>query len=346
MTVLNKMKKILPWLILILFSGTILFVSAVFLIPPKVIDIIPEPAKISEDNSDQKAETETPERISLILVGDIMLGRGVEYMVKKHGQEDFRFPFLKIADYLNEFDIVFGNLEGMISDKGSKVGSIYSFRVKPEAIEGLKFAGFNVLSLANNHALDYTKLALEDCLERLSNEEIKYVGAGFSENEAYSLVIKETKKVKIGFLAYTDLGPEVWRARKENSGIAWISKNDFERIEKDIKNAKSQADILIVSLHSGEEYVQKLTEFQTEFSKMAIDAGADIIAGHHPHVIQLNEIYNSGHIFYSLGNFIFDQSFSEETMTGQIIEILIEDKKIKEVIPLNIKINQYYQPTI
>lgn len=89
-----------------------------------------------------------------MFLGDIMLDRGVEYMVRKEGKADFRWPFLKIADYLKEADILFGNLESPISDNGHKVGSIYSFRADPEAMDGLIYAGFDVVSLANNHIFD------------------------------------------------------------------------------------------------------------------------------------------------------------------------------------------------
>jgi len=331
------MKKIFPWLILITF----IIAFGVFLL----IEIYRFPKSIdySEPRADELSEEKT---ITLILVGDIMLNRGVEYMVERYGNVDFKFPFLKIADYLKKADIVFGNLEGVISDKGIKVGSIYSFRANPEAIEGLKFAGFNVLSLANNHTLDYTRAALEDCLANLNNAGINYVGAGFNETEAFSPIIKEIKGIKIGFLAYTNLGPETWRAVRENSGIAWISEKDFERVKADIKLAKEKVDVLIVSLHTGEEYSNEPTLFQIEFSKTAIDAGADLVIGHHPHLIQRDEKYKNGWIFYSLGNFIFDQGFSSETMRGQILEVIIKDKKIKEIISREIEINEFFQPKI
>ena len=339
----SKLSQRLSILILVLFSGLILFIGSSFLIKPKVVKIIPSPEQISEILPNQTQPTES-ETINIILVGDIMLDRGVEYMIEKEGGGDFRFPFLKIADYLKEADIVFGNLEGPISDKGTKVGSIYSFQNNPKAIEGLTFAGFNVLSLANNHAFDYTREALEDCLTRLSNAGIYYVGAGLNEGEAFSPVIKEIGNTEIGFLSYTNLGPETWKAGGNNSGIAWISEEDIERIRNDIKAVKEKVDTLIVSLHSGEEYLKEPTQFQIEFSKMAIDAGADIVIGHHPHVVQPNEKYGNGYIFYSLGNFVFDQSFSEETMEGQIVKVLIRDKKIEKITPLNIKINNYFQP--
>lgn len=334
------MNKRLFFIFLFFISGAILYFSVSFLTEPKVLETSLKPAQFSEPKI---IENET---VTIILVGDIMLDRGVEYLIEKHGCGDFKFPFLKIADYLKTADIVFGNLEGVISDKGIKVGSIYSFRARPEAIEALKFAGFNVLSLANNHALDYTKAALEDCLTRLNNDQIEYIGAGFTEKEAFSPLIKKINGLKIGFLAYTNLGPESWRAGENNSGIAWISKDDFEKIKNDIETAKKESNVLIVSLHSGEEYQKEPTQFQVDFAKMAIDAGADLVIGHHPHVVQLNEIYNGGYIFYSLGNFIFDQNFSDQTLKGQILELLIESGTIKKVNPLSIKINDFFQPQL
>jgi len=331
------MKKIFPWLILITFIIALGFFLLIEIYRfPKSIDY-------SEPKGNEFLEEKT---ITLILVGDIMLDRGVEYMVEKQGNGDFRFPFLKITDELKGVNLLFGNLEGVISDKGIKVGSIYSFRANPKAIEGLSFAGFNLLSLANNHAFDYTRKALEDCLVKLNNTGIAYVGAGFTENEAYSPFVKEIEGTKIAFSAYTNLGPEAWKATETNSGIAWISEREINKIKEDIKNTKEKADILIVSLHSGEEYSNEPTLFQIDFSKMAIDAGADLVVGHHPHVIQRNEKYKNGWIFYSLGNFIFDQGFSEKTMRGQILEVIIKDKEIKEIIPKEIKINNFFQPEI
>ncbi len=336
-----KQFKILIVFTLFLFCGGVVFVLKFFLTNPTVIEI-----KLSRNQIIETPQMAEDKPITLILVGDIMLDRGVEYMVEKYGNGDFKFPFLKIADYLKEADIVFGNLEGPISDKGEKVGSIYSFRNSPEAIEGLTYASFNILSLANNHAFDYGREAMENTFLRLKEAGIDYAGAGSNENEAFSPIFKDINDNKIAFLAYTNLGPENWKATEINSGIAWISENDFEKIKEGIKLAKQNSDILIVSLHSGEEYQKEPTPFQVAFSKMAIDAGANLVIGHHPHIIQRSEKYALGDIFYSLGNFIFDQGFSQETMEGQIIKVLIENNKIKEVIPINIKINKNFQPEI
>jgi len=279
-----------------------------------------------------------PESIRILLAGDMMFDRGITYMIEKYGDNDFKFPFLEIADDLQGADIVFGNLEGPISDKGMKVGSIYSFQNDPRAIDGLTFAGFNMISLANNHAFDYGREALEDCMTRLKNAGITFAGAGFNENEAFSPAIKEIAGTKIGFLAYTNLGPITWRAEEERTGIAWINDESFDSISRQIQEAKQKTDILIVSLHAGEEYQKEPTQFQLDFNEMAKQAGADIVANHHPHIVQQN--------LYSLGNFIFDQGFSEETMKSKIIEITIKDKKIAEISEKDVNINQFFQPEI
>ena len=280
---------------------------------------------------------------TLVFVGDVMLDRGVEWQIEKKGNNDFRFPFLKIAQELQKADILFGNLEGPISDKGQKVGSAYSFHMDSRTIDGLTFAGFDVLSLANNHMLDYTRLAMEDTFSRLRESNIDYIGAGLNETEAYSPLIKDMNGTKIAFLAFTNLGPLSWEATEDRSGIALFSK---EKLENAIKNAKSKTDLVTVSFHFGDEYKSSPTEEQKTIAHLAIDSGADLVVGHHSHVIGPIEEYKGKYIAYSLGNFVFDQSFSEETMKGLILKLVIGNKKIEEIIPIEIKINHYFQPEV
>lgn len=269
-----------------------------------------------------------------------MLDRGVEYFVKKQGNGDFKFPFFKIAEQLKKVDILFGNLETVISDKGNKIGSIYSFRANPKAVEGLIFAGFDVLSAANNHVFDYGRMAMEDSFKRLKNAGIDYVGAGLNEGEAKQGIIKEIKGTKVAFLAYNNKGSQYWQATAERSGINWLD----GRIKEDIKKAKEKSDLVIVSMHFGEEYYKKPSREQEYFARLAIDSSADLVIGHHPHVVQPIEKYKNGWIAYSLGNFVFDQGFSQETMEGLLLEIIIENKKIKEVNPKKVKLSEFFQP--
>ena len=346
---MSENKKIL-WFIFFAASGAILFLGGFSFTRSKIIEINPLPAQISSSMTRQETTADNHSSAVLILTGDIMLNRRVELMMRT--KNDYTFPFLNVNEDLRKADLVFGNLEGPLSDQGEKVGSIYSFRANPEAIKGLQFAGFDILSLANNHSFDYGKEALEDTFTRLKAADIDYIGAGKNESEAYGELIKEINGVKIAFLAYTNLGPESWQATSQGSGLAWVGAKNLPKIKRDIQKAKAQADILIVSLHAGEEYIASPSQFQIDFARSAIEEGADLVVGHHPHVVQKNEIYPStgsgqvGWIFYSLGNFVFDQSFSENTMKGQLVKVLIEDKKIKEVIPINVKINNFFQPEL
>ncbi len=264
---------------------------------------------------------------NIILVGDIMLSRAVGK--KMNSVNNFNFPFLKISDTLRGADFVFANLEGPISNGGKNQGSVYSFRADPKVIDGLVFANFGVLSLANNHIWDYGQSALLDTFKNLKNAGILYVGAGENSAKANELAIKEVRGNKIGFLAYTDLYPKSFEAGKNYPGI---SNFDLKNILNKISQAKasSTVDFLLVSLHWGDEYADVPTDKQKEIARQLIDAGADIIIGHHPHVVQQFESYKNGLIFYSLGNFVFDQNFSEETMSGYLVKIKLLDKKIKD----------------
>lgn len=279
--------------------------------------------------------------ITLMFVGDIMLSRAVGDKMKKIN--DWRWPFLEIADDLQEADLLFGNLEGPISDRGKNVGSKYSFRADPRVVEGLKYAGFDVLSVANNHMGDWTRLALEDTFRILADNDISYAGGGFNEAEAHSPAVKEIRGTRFAFLAYTSLGPKYIEAKGENSGIAFA---DIERLTEDIKTARERADLVIVSFHFGGEYAKEPTELQKKVARAAVEAGASLVVGHHPHVVQEIEEYQGGYIAYSLGNFIFDQTFSKETTEGLLLKATVKDKKINSIEPIKIKISKEFQVAV
>lgn len=326
-------------LILLLFT-----VLVGFLLCQKAISVKKEIEAIySIDcfSSSLKNSTAKPKVFKIIFTGDIMLDRGVKAAINNYGEGDYSFPFLKIADYLKGADLTIGNLEGPISDKGNNVGSIYSFRADPMAAIGLSFAGYDLVGLANNHMFDYTVQALEDTLSRLKKEGIEYVGAGLSKEQALEAkIFTLSDGTKIAFLAFTNLGPKSWAAQEESTGLAWL---DQENLESSIAKAKDKADIVAVMFHWGEEYQKKSNNEQKRFARLAVDFGADLIVGHHPHVAQEIEQYKGKYIAYSLGNFVFDQSFSKETMEGLILETIVQDKKIAEVSSQKITINDFYQ---
>lgn len=273
-----------------------------------------------------------------------MLDRGVEWYAQQH--QNLKWPFLKIAGYLKGADLVFANLESVISDKGTQQGSIYSFRANPKMIEGLLFAGIDVVSVANNHSLDYGIEALLDSGKLLRQAGITPVGAGKSSLEARAPALYNIEGTTVGILAYTALGSPFWQAKERTPGIAWIDSSLLEQLKQNIKKTKQQADIVIVSFHFGEEYQAKPNAMQQLLSRTAIDAGADLVVGHHPHVVQPIERYKHGWIAYSLGNFVFDQGFSKETMQGMMLRVLVYENSITQVMPLMIKISSEFQPAI
>lgn len=294
-------------------------------------EIIFTPAK---KEAKQEAEQEAPQleieskKTTLMFVGDMMLSRYIGIVMEE--QKDWAWPFRLVADYTRSADILFGNLEGPISDKGNNVGSIYSFRADPRVVDGLNLAGFDVLSVANNHIGDWNREAMEDTFRILGENNILYPGGGANKQEAHSAKIKEVNGVRFGFLAYT-YPLSISGYMKATDTRAGVTDFNVENMTEDIKRAKEVVDIVIVSFHYGPEYSKTESASQRAWSRAAVDAGAKIVVGHHPHVTQRVEQYNDGYIAYSLGNFIFDQFFSEETMKGMILKIVFDGYDIVEV---------------
>jgi len=277
---------------------------------------------------------------TMLFVGDIMLSRSVGAYMQKMG--DYTLPFLNIADFLKGADLTFANLENPVSSRGINVGSKYSFRADPKTIEGLKYAGFDVVSIANNHMWDYGREAFLDTMTHLTEAGISFVGGGHNFEEAHKPVIKDVNGIKVAFLAYTEFLQSV--AAGEN--LAGITNFNIEQIKRDVAVANQQGDLVVVSFHWGDEYQTKHNQKQEQFAKAAIDAGAGLIIGHHPHVVQEVERYKDGWIAYSLGNFVFDQNFSKETTRGLALKAVINNGKISEIQEIPVKISNQYQPEL
>lgn len=263
--------------------------------------------------------------VTLTFVGDIMMTRGVESSLNKNFKGDFSELFKNTA-YLKESDITFGNLEGAVANGGRNVGSRFSFRMKPVSLMALRGAGFDIVSFANNHVGDYSTTAFIETLENLATNSILYTGAGKNYTEVITPAIINVRDIKIGFLATSDVGPNWLKATDQSTGLtaqAGILLASDPKLSEVIKNAKTKVDILVVSYHWGNEY-SPTNARQIKLAHSAIDSGADIVVGHHPHVMQRVEIYKDKPIFYSLGNFIFDQYFSPHTMRGMVAQVSID----------------------
>lgn len=274
--------------------------------------------------------------ISLLATGDIMLARYVE--LKMRNANDYTLPFQNVADVLKSADITFGNLETPLLPGRNVPTNSMTFRADPAGVQGLVSAGFDVISLANNHTMNYQVPGLTSTIQELKKAGIAYVGAGKNMDAAHTPAIFDVRGTKVAFYAYNDptIPPGFHGEAKYNyPGIAAM---DTESVKNDVKNALTQADIVVVSMHAGKEYVTEPTQFQKDFAHAAIDAGASVVIGHHPHSVQPVEYYGNGVILYSLGNFVFDQFFSEGVKTGFLASIsLVKGEKPQvEILPIRL----------
>ncbi len=252
------------------------------------------------------------------------------------------FPFRLINDTLQAADLRYCNLECPVSDRGRNLHHLYSFRADPRVIEGLKFAGFNVASQANNHAYDWGQEALLDSVERLRVAGIEPVGAGRNALAAHYPIIARVGNLRVAFLAYVNIEPKEATAGVDKPGVAWL---DPTQALIDIRFARPLADIVIACPHWGVEYASKPTRDQVDLAHRMIDAGADLIVGSHPHVTQPLEQYHDRWIAYSLGNFVFDQE-GPGTHRGMLLQVTVKDKRVAAVVPIAININSQFQPAV
>jgi hypothetical protein len=263
-------------------------------------------------NLGKKVDTKT--EVSFLAVGDIMLGREVSAQMAAAKNDGF-LPFRRLDDLLHSTDFNFGNLESPFSgsDTIDADPNSFKFNAPTWAISGLSQFNFKMLSLANNHILNQGTEGLAFTKNLLAENYLQGVGAGQNLDEAWQGQITEVKGVKVGFIAATYAPNSPYLANI----------NNLQRLEIAIADLKARADFVVVSMHAGEEYVREPNEAQTKFAKAAIDSGADLVVGSHPHWVQPFEKYNGKYIFYSLGNFVFDQEWSQDTKQGLAIKVTL-----------------------
>jgi poly-gamma-glutamate capsule biosynthesis protein CapA/YwtB (metallophosphatase superfamily) len=342
------MKKYYRWLLLCTLAICILLLSSCFLNPltwQGDTDQPEEPAPIEETfKPTQPVETPepTPEptpttrgttRMTLRAVGDILMHMPlVDSAAKADGTYDFTQLFEDIKPYLEGADIVTANLETTISNDEKGYGGYPMFRTPEALLSALQYAGFNLLTTANNHTLDGREFGVHHTLDKLDEYGFLHTGSARSQEERDQVLIVETNDIKAAFLAYTygTNGMEV-TIPEENLPFT-VNYIDRDKIEEDIKKAKEAgAEVLIVSIHWGDEYVRTPNSFQVETADFLFSQGVDIILGCHPHVLQPMEkrivtledgTEKEGFIIYSLGNFVSNQR-DRYRDSGVIIELEI-----------------------
>lgn len=261
--------------------------------------------------------------ITIIFGGDCTLAYHFENFVR----DDFKYPF-KNLDILRNADISMINLENPISIKGTKIEKEFNFRMHPKYLNSLLDGGIDIVSLANNHVYDYGEEALFDTMKYLDSCDIKYVGIGKDLTDARKPVIFTVKNKKIAFLSYSGSS---FAANYKKSGSAPRNK---KIIYEDLKKLKGIVDYIIINYHWGEEKEEYPNEYQKDLAHFTIDSGADLVIGHHPHVLQGIERYKNGVIVYSLGNFIFGGNNRRKYETILFEVKIINSKILYNVIPL------------
>ena len=344
--------------ILLIFFGIILFVLADLIYisfswnKTKNNNLSYQPKTLQNQN--QASENTKPEESTasntLLFVGDIMLSRHVG--TKIVNAKNPNAPFLETASITKKADIAFANLESPFSDKGKRVTEGMVFKAEPDTVNGLLYAGFDIVSLTNNHFGNQGSYGENYTFNLLSQNNIAYVGAGENLTKAGEPVIIEKNGIKFAFLAFDDINstytPQSYVASATSPGVNPLSEI---ALKNSIEKTKQKADVVIVTVHWGTEYKTAPNATQIKLAHSAIDSGASLVIGHHPHCVQYYqeqtyEKYSGGYIFYSLGNFVFDQMWSEITKKGLIAQIIFKGKNIEKVESFPITIYDYFQPRV
>lgn len=269
-------------------------------IPVKLVEDKPQINVLRHFFYKERLPGNRADRISLLVTGDVLTARAVDRQMRE--KSDFTWPFLKTAEFLRQADVVLVNLETPLTKKcvSSSVGMVFCGSL--QASSGLKFAGVDVVGVANNHMGNQGFEGVGETISQLKAD-------GFVVTGASESAMLEVKGKKFGFLAYNDVGGLV---KGFNSTVI------PEQMRSDVQNLKPQVDFVVVLFHWGNEYTYNPTDRQREVGRMAVDLGADLVVGDHPHWVQAVELYKEKVIAYSHGNFVFDQEWSRETKEGVI----------------------------
>ncbi|MEB3100267.1 CapA family protein [Ferviditalea candida] len=255
-------------------------------------------------------------QVSLALVGDVLLGSKVGNLLKQNGYD---YPYEFVRPYLQKPDLTVANLETPVTAGGAPQEKEYVYRTSPQALPALAEAGFDLVNLANNHVLDYGQQGLLDTFDHLDAAQIGFFGAGRDAGEAFAAKYVEVNGVKLAFLGFSNVVPDgSWKAGSGHPGVA--DSYDYRKPVAAIQEAKKRADLVIVFNHWGKDRTYQPEKYQAELAHRFVDAGADLVVGSHPHVLQGFEQYGGKWIVYSLGNFIFTTNNHPETWETMILQ--------------------------
>ncbi|HDL53829.1 MAG TPA: CapA family protein [Proteobacteria bacterium] len=253
--------------------------------------------------------------VKIALLGDFLPASSAVPFLERKGTAYF---FDGVRPILGNSDAVFLNLETPVSVRGTPwEGKRYTFRASPVVAKAMYAEGVRVVSLANNHILDYGYQALDDTMRALRAAGVLYVGAGMDANEASVPALVSTPSGEVAFLAFSNTLPRDFWAGAHRAGTLFGSPKTVKRLVT-AAASKGAGSSVIVSFHWGKELMIEPKEYQTSLAHLAIDSGASLVVGHHPHVAQPIEIYRGRPVLYSLGNFAFG-SYSKSVQAGLLV---------------------------
>ncbi len=299
-----------------------------------------------------RSTTRVPEVTTLTAVGDVMLARRVGARIR--AEDDWSYPLRPLARRLAAAEITLGNVESTLSRDGTPTQGTDSFGADRQVTQGLELAGFDLISLANNHVGDYGQRALRQTLERFAADRIPYVGAGRNLTEARRPVVLERDGVRIGFLATDSIG-ETPAAGAERAGTnrldmpprtGPLDRSQLDRISRDITALKRSVDTVVVMTHWGTQYTHVPEQSQRIAARAFAAAGADLVLGGHPHWVQGWEKFGSTVVVHSLGNFVFDMDFQTKTREGVFVEVVLWDGAVKAIEPVPYVIDDQFRPRL
>lgn len=248
-----------------------------------------------------------PLQLRLVAVGDILMHQDVKASAE-HTPQGFPALWADLVPLFQGVDLAFGNLETPVAPTTGRPGVPFQFNAPAALPAALRASGFTVLSTANNHAFDQGPRGVRETLDRLRSEQLVAVGSGEDRARAETLQIVERQGLKVAFLGFTDIfNIDLNRRATE----PWVRPLDLEPALAAVREARSRADLVVVSVHWGNEYQHRPTKRQRDIAKQLVEAGCDLLLGHHPHVLQPAELIEAGGrkalVAYSLGNFISNQ---------------------------------------
>ncbi|MBB5172515.1 CapA family protein [Texcoconibacillus texcoconensis] len=278
--------------------------------------------ELTEDgNKDENTQDENDEPINIVFAGDIMFEWSLEHTIEEHGPD---YPFEYISEAVSEADYAIANLETAVTDSEKPYDKPYensfNFKTDPENLQGITNAGFDFVSLANNHTMDYREEGLMDTIHALDSFSLDYAGAGKNAEEAYAAQTIEINGETIHLLAFSQVLPTTtWYAGPDKPGLA--SGYQEDRVINLIEEAEEESDYVLVYMHWGNEGELYPEDETRNYAENMVNAGADAVVGAHPHVLQGFEFFDEQPVAYSIGNFLFPNYVEGPTAETGLLNI-------------------------